>query len=169
MRSLILPPPSLPSKSQSVHRGPKNLWRLLSSVVYQDPVTDLDAFITDVHPPGSIRRIRDECIYLVLGFAAKRTSDFILFVALGKHDPSMPREWWKSRFAKVLISLLIGVRLPFQRSIERCCAWKPKDRLPSVIISTRLNCASAGLRPSWRGSSSMTAPVFFLHHFRRGS
>jgi hypothetical protein len=38
---------------------------------------------------------------LVLRFAAKRTSDFILFVALAEHDPSMPRGRRKSRSAKV--------------------------------------------------------------------
>jgi hypothetical protein len=73
----------------------------LLPVVYQDPTTNLDTFIADINATGTVRRIRDECIYLVLSFAAKRTSDFILVVALGKHDPSMARERRKSRFAKV--------------------------------------------------------------------
>jgi hypothetical protein len=83
----------------------------LLPVVYQDPVTDLDTFVTDINATGTVRRIRDECIYLVLGFAAKRTSDFILFVALAEHDPSMPRARRKSRCAKVEVGLLIEVRL----------------------------------------------------------
>jgi len=36
-----------------------------------------------------------------LSLAAKRTSDFILVVALGEHKPSMAGERWKSRSAKV--------------------------------------------------------------------
>jgi hypothetical protein len=49
-----------------------------------------------------LRRIGDECLYLVLVFAAKRTSeDFNHLAALAKHDPSMARGLWKSRSAKV--------------------------------------------------------------------
>ena len=49
-----------------------------------------------------LRRIGDECLYLVLVFAAKRTSeDFNDLAALAQHDPSMARARWKSRSAKV--------------------------------------------------------------------
>jgi hypothetical protein len=85
-------------------------------MVYQNLITNLNALVADIDSPGTLGWIRDECIYLVLGFAAKRTSDFILFVALAEHDPRMPGERRKSGFAKVLIGLLIGARLPFQRS-----------------------------------------------------
>jgi hypothetical protein len=69
-------------------------------VLFQDRIANGDALVADDHT--AIGRIRDQGVYLVLSFATKRTSeDFILFVALGEHDPSMPREWWKSRSAKV--------------------------------------------------------------------
>jgi hypothetical protein len=75
-------------------------------VVYQDPITNLDTFVTDINATGTVRRIRDECLYLVLGLAAKRTFEDLILVALEKHKSSMPRERRKSRFAKVQMALL---------------------------------------------------------------
>jgi hypothetical protein len=93
----------LGNRSKSIHRGSECLGRLLFSVVYQDPITNLDTFIANVDPPGSLRRIRDECVYMVLSFTAKRTSEDFILVALAEHDPSMARERRKSRSAKVLL------------------------------------------------------------------
>jgi hypothetical protein len=70
-------------------------------VVFQDRIADGDTFVADTDAVGTLRWIRDQGVDLVLRFAAKRTSDFILFVALAEHDPSMPRDRRKSRFAKV--------------------------------------------------------------------
>jgi len=75
-------------------------------VLFQDRIANLDALVADTDAVGTLRRIRDQGVYLVLGLAAKRTSDFILVVALGEHDPSMPGERRKSRFAKVQLALL---------------------------------------------------------------
>ena len=80
-------------------------------VVHQDGIANLDTFVADIHPPGTLRRIRDECIHLVLGFAAKRTSEDFILAALEKHKPIMPRERRKSRSAKVQIRLLIELVL----------------------------------------------------------
>ena len=79
-------------------------------MIHQDFITNLDAFVADINAAGTLSRIRDEGVYLVLSLAAKRTSDFIL-VALGEHDLSMPRDRRKSRCAKVEVGLLIEVRL----------------------------------------------------------
>jgi hypothetical protein len=46
-----------------------------------------------------------------LSFAAKGTSEDFILVALAEHDPSMARERWKSRCAKVQIGPLIELRL----------------------------------------------------------
>src|SRR5437773_11566625 len=72
--------------SKSVYGGSEGQLRL--QVVYQDGIANFDAFVADTCAIGTLRRSRDECIHLVLGFAAKRTpGNFILLVALGKHKP----------------------------------------------------------------------------------
>jgi hypothetical protein len=81
-----------PSRAKLVHRNSEGLGRLWLSMVHQDLIANLDAFVADIHSRGTLSRIRDECLYLVLRFAAKRTSEDLVLVALGKHDPSMPGE-----------------------------------------------------------------------------
>jgi hypothetical protein len=60
---------------------------------------------------------------LVLRFAAKRTSDFILFVALAEHDPSMPRGRRKSRSAKVEVGpahrAKASVSMEYRKTLSR--------------------------------------------------
>jgi hypothetical protein len=55
-------------------------------VVHQDLITNFDAFVADINVTGTLSRIRDECLYLVLGLAAKRTSEDFILVALGEHE-----------------------------------------------------------------------------------
>jgi hypothetical protein len=57
-------------------------------VIFQNRITHFDALVADMHPLEMLRRICDECIYLILASAAKRTSeDFRIFAALAEHDP----------------------------------------------------------------------------------
>jgi hypothetical protein len=105
-------------------------------VVYQDLIADLNAVVADIHSTGTLRRIRDEGVYLVLSFAAKRTSEDFILVALGEHKSSMPRERWKSRCAKVQMALLIDLRFCGLRKAS-------KDAVPG---SQKIAC----LRPTFQ-------------------
>jgi hypothetical protein len=80
-------------------------------VIFQNRIAHFDALIADMYAPEMLRRVGDECVYLVLASAAERTSeDFLVFAALAEHDPSMARGRWKSRFAKVQWAMLTGLR-----------------------------------------------------------
>ena len=87
--------------SKSVYGGSEGQLRF--PVVYQDGIANFDAFVADTCAIGTLRRSRDECIHLVLGFAAKRTPGDFILVALGKHKPIMPTHRRKSRSVKVQI------------------------------------------------------------------
>jgi hypothetical protein len=115
---------------------PQRARGLLFSVVVQDRVAHLDALVADTHAAGTIKRVGDKCVYLVLGLAAKRTSgDFIHLVALGKHESSMAREQRNSRSAKVQRGAAHRAKaLLFQQTTERCYRPESKDCLPSDNI-----------------------------------
>src|SRR5260370_34081701 len=83
------------SPQASFHRGGCSC--LL--VLFQDRIASGDALVADEHT--AIGRIRDQRVYLVLRFAAKRTSEDFILMALAEHDPSMPGVQRKSRSAKV--------------------------------------------------------------------
>jgi hypothetical protein len=73
-------------------------------VVSEDRIADNDALVADVGAAGKLRWIGNERIYVVFGFAAKRTpEDLIVLAALENHESSMPGQRQKSRCAKVQI------------------------------------------------------------------
>jgi hypothetical protein len=57
--------------AKSVCGGPQGAGPLLFFVVSEDRVADYDALVADVGAAGKLRRIGNERIYLVFGFAAK--------------------------------------------------------------------------------------------------
>jgi hypothetical protein len=69
-------------------------------VLFQDRIANSDALVADEHM--AIGRIRDEGVYLVLSSTAKRTSGHFI-LALAEHDPSMARDWRKSRCLKFTV------------------------------------------------------------------
>ncbi len=88
---------------QSVHGRPERLCGPLFSVGYQESLAHLDTLTTDIHPLGAVRPTYDECLYLMLGLAAKRTSgDFISRVGLVEHGSSMPS--WRGSFESAAIA-----------------------------------------------------------------
>jgi hypothetical protein len=79
-------------------------------VFFQGRNAGFDAAVANMHALGRLRWIRDEHFYLVLGLAAKRTSEDFILAALEKHKSSMAGQCRKSRFAKVQSALLVWRR-----------------------------------------------------------
>jgi len=97
-------------------------------VLFQDRIADRDAYAADTDAVGRLRWIRDKYVYLVLGLAAKRTSeDYILLAALEKHESSMASERRKSRFAKVESAADLAEAFRFQQSIQRLLTFGQPD------------------------------------------
>jgi hypothetical protein len=74
----------------------------LLSVVFQNRIADFDAFVADIHAHGTLSRVCDERVHVVLGLTAKRASEDLI-VALEKHKLSMASAQRKSRFPNVQI------------------------------------------------------------------
>jgi hypothetical protein len=61
-------------------------------VLFQDRIANGDALVADEDALGALGWIGDQCVNLILGSAAKRTSgDFLSYATLAEHDPSMAR------------------------------------------------------------------------------
>jgi hypothetical protein len=61
-------------------------------VLFQDRIASGDALVADEDALGALGWIGDQCVNLILAFAAKRTSgDFLLRAWLAEHDPSMAK------------------------------------------------------------------------------
>jgi hypothetical protein len=87
-------------------------------VLFQDRIANGDALVADEDAAGTLRRICDEGVYLIVAFAAEWTSgDFLLGAGLAEHDPSMARAQRKSRSANFPLALLIELKLCLVRGI----------------------------------------------------
>jgi hypothetical protein len=154
-------PPAAP-RAKSACGGSKGVGRLCFPVLFQDRDAHFDALVADIHAAGTLGRIGNECVYLVLGFAAKRTSeDFILLVAFEKHESSMAGERPKSRSAKVQPGATLRAKVMwFQRSIERC--YSRSRKIACLPIAFQSNRTPNSDRAGRRSNRAFDNPPHFL-------
>jgi hypothetical protein len=75
------------SPQAGLHRA-----RFRSLVLFQDRIASGDALAADEDPLGALGWIGDQCVNLLLGSAAERTSrNFLSYATLAEHSPSMAR------------------------------------------------------------------------------
>jgi hypothetical protein len=108
------------------HRG-----RFRSLVLFQDRIASGDALVADKDAVGALGWIGDQCVNLILGSAAERTSgNFLIYAPLAEHAPSMARAYWKSRSATFKSVPLAVLRLCGSVEDRKMLPSKPKGSIP---------------------------------------